>query len=245
MRGVTAALAPLLLVGCSKMAVDGTVLDANGQPIAGAMVTAMGTPCTTQSQADGTFSLECQPAAHDLVISAEGYTTEDFSVEALERKRYDIGKKILIKIPDERGLHLLQDGSYTTMKAGFLERRLEKDGLLTHRAMCLNPERGEPNKLGSGVHAMFDFEHPGWRPFKLDPEGCAYRDTKDEKLKWTVEYREKAATETREVNQGKTIVLMELAPGDYFIADWDKGFFNAADTKADRHSYTGYWLRVE
>lgn len=242
-RGLAVAL--LALTGCSKMAVDGTVVDAQGQPIEGAMVTAVGTPCTTTSGPEGAFSLECQPAEHKLIISAEGYTTEDLDVEATERKRYEIGKKVLIKIPDERGLHLLQDGAYTTMKGGYLERQLVKEGGLTHRAMCLNPDRGEPNELGSGVHALFDYEHPGWRPFKLDAEGCAYRDTKNEQHKWTVEYREKANYETREVNDGKTIVLLELPPGDYFIADWDKGFFNAVDLKEDRHSYTGAWLRVK
>ena len=130
------------------------------------------------------------------------------------------------------------------MKDGFLERVLDKDGPLTRRSMCLNPERGEPNELAAGTHAMFDYEHPGWRPFKLDADGCAYRDTKDADHKWTVNYREKAATETREVNRGKTIALIELKPGDYFIANWDKGFFNAVDLKTDRHSYSGHWIRV-
>ena len=240
-----ALLASLALTGCSKMAIDGVVVDANGKPLAGAMISTVGTPCNARSGEDGKFSLECPPGSYQIIISAEGYTSEDLDYEATERKRYDLGKKVLIKIPDEKGLHLLQGGTYVQMTAGFLNRNLEKDGNLVHRSMCLDRERSQPNALAAGPHALFDYEHPGWRPFLLDADGCAYRDTKNEKMQWTVEYREKADYETREINNGKTIALMALKPGDYFIADWDKGFFTAVDLKEDRHSYTGYWIHVE
>lgn len=226
------------------MAVDGEVVDALGAPLVGARITAVGTPCSAQSEENGRFSLECQPGTHKLVISAEGYTTEEVDVEAPERKRYDAGKHLLIKVPEERGLFLLSEGLYTTMDAGFLERTLEKSGQRTHRKMCLNPERGAPNTLAAGVHALFDYEHPGWRPFKLDAEGCAYRDTKNAKHRWEVGYREKAPVETKQFNPGKEVALLTLEAGDYFIADWDKGFFNAVDKKEDKHSYSGFWLQV-
>lgn len=238
------ASASLSLAACSVMAVDGEVIDAMGDGVPGAMVTAVGTPCTALTDDAGKFALECQPGTYKLVISAQGYTTEELDIEATERKRYNSGKHLLVKIPESRGLFLLKDGAYTEMAPGFVERTLTKDGKLTHRKMCLNPDRGEANELPAGLHALFDYEHPGWKPFKLDAEGCAYRDTKNEKLRWTVEYREKAEYETKEYNPGKEIALLKLEPGDYFIADWDKGFFNSVDSKEDKHSYTGFWLKV-
>ena len=226
------------------MAVDGEVVDALGAPLPGARVTAVGTPCSARTDETGRFALECQPGTYRLVVSAEGYTTEEVDIEATERKRYDSGRHLLVKIPDERGLFLLRDGQYTAMEPGFVERTLVRDGKLTHRRMCLNAERGTPNTLPAGVHALFDYEHPGWRPFKLDADGCAYRDTKNEKHRWEVEYREKAPFETKQFNPGKEVALLTLETGDYFIANWDRGFFNAVDKKEDKHSYTGFWLQV-
>ena len=40
------------------------------------------------------------------------------------------------------------------------------------------------------------------------------------------------------------MALLTLETGDYFIANWDRGFFNAVDKKEDKHSYTGFWLQV-
>lgn len=239
----SAVAALTLLVGCGKMAIDGEVVDAQGQPIEGANVAAAGTPCFARTNTEGRFSLECQPNTHKVVISAEGYTSEEFTKDATERKRYDSGRHLLVKIPESRGLHLFADNIYQQMKPGRLARKLDEDGKLTHRSVCLDPEKSQPNELSAGTHALFDYEHPGWRPFKLDDEGCAYRDTKNARHQWSVTYREKAPYEVKRINEGKSIALMQLAPGDYFIADW-KGFFVGADEKEEKFSYTGHWLKV-
>lgn len=233
----------LLASGCGKMAIDGEVVDAKGAPLADVSVTAVGSPCYTRSDAAGKFALECQPGTHTVVISAEGFTSEEFTQDASERKRYDSGRHLLIQVPEKHGLHLFADNEYTEMRPGRLARSLATEGKLTHRAVCLDADKSEANTLAAGTHALFDFEHPGWRPFKLDADGCAYRDTKNERHQWSVTYREKAPYEVKTINEGKQIALMQLTAGDYFIADW-KGFFVGADQKEQKYSYTGYWLKV-
>jgi hypothetical protein len=243
------------------MAIDGTVVDADGAPIAGATVSAMpattastdedgnvsvqgaGRICQGRTDATGAFALECLPSTYDLIVSAEGFTSEEFQVEAPERKRYDVGKQLLVKIPAKEGLFLKQGTAYVEMAPGRVLRATEKKSGLLHRRFCLDTEAGEPTELAAGVHAFFDNEHQGWRPFKLDADGCAYRDTKNEQHQWTVEYREKAAYETRELNRGKTVALMKLPAGDYFIADW-KGFFQKDPDRSRKDAYTGHWLKV-
>jgi hypothetical protein len=243
------------------MAIDGTVVDADGAPIVGATVSAMpatkastdedgnvsvqgaGRICQGQTDAAGVFALECLPNTYDLVVSAAGFTSEELQVEAPERKRYDVGKQLLVKIPEQEGLFLKQGPSYVEMAAARVLRATEKEGGLLHRRFCLDAEGGGATELAAGVHAFFDNEHPGWRPFKLDADGCAYRDTKNEQHQWTVEYREKAEYQTRELNRGKTVALMSLPAGDYFIADW-KGFFQKDPDKTRKGAYTGHWLKV-
>ena len=243
MRDLWAA-ALLVMTGCGKMAIDGEVIDAAGEPIPNAKVTAAGSTCFAESDATGKFALACQPGKQILVISAKGYTSEEFEFDAPENKRYQSGKHLLVKIPDARGLHLFQGSAYHQMKPGYLKREIKEERGVTERAMCLDTEKSEPNELSQGTHAMFDYEHePGWLPFRLDEEGCAYRDTKNDKQRWSVQYREKAKYQVKKINEGKSIALLDLKKGDYFIANW-KGFFVGADEKDNRYSYTGYWIKI-
>ena len=247
MRHPAAGLAvPMLLttVGCGQMAIDGEVVDAHGEPIQGAMITAAGSLCSTLTKEDGKFALECETGTYDVVVSAAGFTTEQFRQEAPEVARYDSGRHLLIRIPEQKGLHLFVDKEYVSMKPARLKRVLEETRKLTNRKVCLDREQSEPNVVAAGTHAIFDYEHPGWRPFRLDEEGCAYRDQKDEKHRWTVTYKEKPPYESKRYNEGKSVALMQLEPGEYFVADW-KGFFVGADERDGRHSYTGHWIQAK
>jgi len=234
----------LLAAGCGQMAIDGEVVDAHGQPIHGAMITAAGTVCSTSADETGTFALECETGTYDVVVSAAGFTSEQFRQEAPEIARYDSGRHVLIRIPEQKGLHLFMAKEYVQMKPSRLQRSLEEKRRVTNRKVCLDRAQSEPNVVSAGTHAMFDYEHSGWRPFRLDEEGCAYRDQKDEKHRWTVQYKEKPPYKVKQYNTGKSVALMQLAPGDYFVADW-KGFFVGADEREGRHSYTGYWIQAQ
>jgi hypothetical protein len=233
-----------LLGGCSETVIDGRVVDARDMPLAGVNITAAGTVCSTVSDASGAFALECEPGSHTIVVSAAGYTSDEFTQSAPEKEHYDSGSHRLVRIPEHRGLHLFIDSAYTQMKSGRLRRELVEAGPIMHRSVCLDRERSEANTVEAGTHSLFDYEHSGWRPFKLDGNDCAYRDRKDEKHRWSEVYKNKPPYEVQEFNEGRSIVQVDLSPGEYFIADW-KGFFVGADEREERHSYTGYWLHVE
>jgi len=233
-----------LLAGCGQMVIEGEVVDARGNAIVGANITSAGTLCTTYTKSGGTFRLECEPGTHTVVVSAAGFTSEEFTQAAPETQDYDSGRHMLVRVPEEQGLHLFVDNTYAQMKPGRLNRTMVEQGRIMHRSVCLDREHSEPNTIKAGAHTLFDYEHPGWRPFRLDDEGCAYRDRKDAKHRWTEVYKDKPPYDVKEVNDGKSIAQLQLSPGEYFIADW-KGFFVGADEREARHSYTGYWLHVE
>jgi hypothetical protein len=232
----------LLAMGCQKMAVDGEVVNARGEPLVGASVTAMGTQCQATVNEKGTFALACVPDRHRLVVHLEGYTSEEILIDAQEHKRYDVGKTVLVKIPEAKGLFLFSEKEYVAMKPGRLGRNHEPDGEGYHRSFCLDEARSEANKVSAGVQGFFDYEHEGWKPFRLDADGCAYKDSKDSSGKYTVHYREKAKFQGKQLNRGKSVILMELKKGQYFIADW-KGFFQPPP--GEKHTYTGYWVVAE
>lgn len=240
-----AALA-LALTGCSKMAIDGEVTDVTGEPVVGAMVTAVGTLCQTNTDDEGKFALVCQPGLYDISISAPGYLSEDVDeYDAGERKRYSLGKRVLIKQPTEEGLLLFDGKGYSPMTGGLLERRMGGRGLDAYKHYCLAAGGTEVNRIDAGVRAFFDNKTEGWKPFRLDEEGCAYRMSPTSKTQWGVDYAEKPEYEERQVDTGKKIVLMDLTPGRYFIADWRKGFFTKVkDESGSSLGYSGYYLEV-
>jgi len=123
-----------------------------------------------------------------------------------------------------------------------LGRNFHKDDDGNHRSFCLDQANSEANTVPAGVQGFFDYEHEGWRAFRLNADGCAYKDTKDSSGKYTVHYREKAEFQGKELNRGKSVILMDLKKGQYFIADW-KGFFQPAP--GEKRTYTGYWVVAE
>ncbi len=86
----------VLSTGCSRMAIDGQVTDVAGEPIVGAMVSAVGgAQCQDQTDETGGFELVCKPMRYELHIGKAGYIPEvlkDF--DASERKRYELGTEI-------------------------------------------------------------------------------------------------------------------------------------------------------
>ena len=239
-------LAMAALTGCAKMAVDGEIVDiASGEPLAGVTVTAINSQCQTVTAAAGKFSLTCVPGSYDLLITAEGYIEENIEAyDAGERKRYDIGKRGLVRIPKKKGLLLFQKGEYVEMERALLERRKGGQGKDLWKHYCL-PEGGDPtvNRMAAGVVNFFDHEAPRWRPFRLDEDGCAYkmfpnRDSKEEKIA----YAENPEFVKHQLKQGKVIVQMKLDRGVYFVADWtNSGFFTKAKIDGEK-GFGGYLI---
>ena len=236
------ALIPIaaLLGGCGKMAIEGDVVDVTGTPLAGAYVTTIGAPCQTMTDEAGHFELTCTPGTYQLTIGQAGYISHEVEVEATEKKRYNLDRNVLIKIPEGEGLFLLTDGVYSSMKPGFLARRESRSGDV--RTYCIDTERGEPNALPASVQSFFDKEHEGWRPFRLNADGCAYQMSKQSSGRWEVDFADKPLYDEHQVGKGMTIARIELQPGDYFVADW-KGFF--VEAPGEKQAYSGFWLQVK
>ena len=195
------------------------------------------------TDAEGRFELVCVPGTYDISIGAMGYISESVdALDANERKRYDLGKRILIRIPEEKGLLLFDGEVYTPMVEGRLERRAGGSGMSAYKHYCLPAGGTTVNALRAGSQGFFDNESEGWRPWRLDAEGCAYRMSPKTRTQWGVDYQEKAEFQTRAVAPDKKLVVMNLEPGRYFIADWRKGFFTKASD--EEGGYTGFYLEV-
>ena len=86
------ALAPLYTVSAAEgsnaisthafdfINVTGKVVDASGEPVAGATVSIKGTTAGTQTDAEGTFHLNLPKGDETLVVSFIGYTTQEYPV---------------------------------------------------------------------------------------------------------------------------------------------------------------------
>jgi len=239
---IASALASILLAGCTQMAIDGKIVDVSGQPLADVRITAIEGNCMTTSGVDGKFALTCPPGDYSLVIDKDGYIELKVEISAPGHERYDLGKKVMVKIPDEHGLFLFQADAYVPLKRAYLTRTIEEADGGTTRRYCLEAQDSEPNELAAGQQELFDNQTPGWRAFTLDEQGCAYRDRKDEHAHWEVLYKEKPESVERQLEPGKKVAVLALPAGNYFIADWDQGFFTTDEQ--DKKRYTGFWLKV-
>lgn len=231
----------ILLTACSRMAIDGQAVTVGGEPAAQARVSLIGSPCSTETDDQGRFSLTCQPGSYTLVITKQGYLEHKEEVEATENQRYDLGKKLMIAIPASEGLFLLQEARYLALDRSYLTRTIV-DGDARSRTWCVDRARSTPVTVAAGAHALFDNRAPGWKAFRLDSEGCAYRDRRDASGQWEVTYRERPESKEEQIEPGRTIVLMDLQEGEYFLADWEQGFFTPDAN--DKQRYTGYLLQV-
>lgn len=237
------------LTACSNMAIEGDVVDVTGAPVVGANISAVGAPaCTTTTDDAGHFELVCAPGVYTVNIGAAGYISETLDqFDASERQRYPIGRKVMIKIPVERGLLKFDGQSYTAMEPGVVVKNAGGKGTDAFKHYCLADDHENPtNRMAKGTVAFFDNESPGWRPFRLDDEGCAYRMSPTSDTRWGVDYAEKAEIETKQVEEGKEIVLITFEPGQYFIADWERGFFmKVKDEAGETIGYSGFHVVVE
>ncbi|NOY25420.1 MAG: carboxypeptidase regulatory-like domain-containing protein [Oligoflexia bacterium] len=229
------------LTACGQMAIDGEVVDVSGAPMTGARVNVIGTTCTGLVGEDGHFAVPCPPGSYTVLITNSNYIEIQKDLEAPESERYDLGKQVMIAIPSSKGLFLFHDNGYESMNDAFLTRTIVNGATKTRR-YCLDTKNSTPTNLAPGSHALFDNQTAGWRPFKLDAEGCAYRDERNAQNRWEVTYKDKPKYEERTLERGKKVAKMELPAGDYFIAHWDHGFFTP--DPVDKHRYLGYWLHV-
>lgn len=235
----------LSLLACTRMAIDGQVIDVTGAPIQGAMVTAVGANCFTQSDAEGMFALTCPPGVYTLTVGYNGYLSEEWEdYDAGEHQRYELGKIVLVKIPSEKGLLRFKQNEYVPMERGHIDIQKGGAGLKAYKHYCIEGDDVPVNPLPKGTVPFFDNDSVGWKAWRLDEEGCAYRMAPASKSRWEKTYGETAEMTRRKVEETKHIVLLNLEPGEYFIADWDQGFFTPNKDR-ETGGYGGIYVRVE
>lgn len=78
------ALGALLQLHAQNRAVGGTVLDASGQPVVGAVVMVPGTNNAAVTDVDGHFSIRVEAGEASLEVSCLGYTTQTLNVPAAQ-----------------------------------------------------------------------------------------------------------------------------------------------------------------
>lgn len=243
----TLPLLALASYGCSMATIEGQVVDPWGSPVPGVRVSARGPEaahCSGMSAEDGRFAIDCAPNGEfKLDLHAEGWSKAKGERALLESNRYDLGTFVLVRLPPGPGLWLDVGGEYVAPARHVLDRGMEEHKNEVKRAFCLRPDQAPPMELPGGDLRLVDMGHPGWRVYKLDPEGCAYRDERNERLQWRETWREKPDLKVDTLQDGQRVAQGQLAPGDWFIADW-RDFFVAIDESTGRHTYGGTYLRV-
>ena len=243
------ALSSLLvgLVGCGSTSFTGSVVDVSGAPMTGSTITVVGTTCQGKVAEDGTFDVPCKPGEARIIVANTGYVSEERTLEAPEKQAYDLGAITLTKIPDSDGLWLRRNGVYETLTPGLLTRLTEGPGLdHTDKNWCVDVEGGAPTKVPAGTVVLFDKAAPDWKLWKLDADGCAYKQHRID-VRWEKRFGESVTATTKELGTEQTLVTVDLPPGGYFAADWHAGFFNAKPEIPEdgNKRYGGFYIVAE
>ena len=99
----------LLLLGCGKGSslgkkefIEGTVQNIYGQPIEGATVSIENSQFNATTNQSGKYSLDYVPGEFTVVVQAEGFQSEKFSLNIAQKLHYPANPTSLIpKIPDQ------------------------------------------------------------------------------------------------------------------------------------------------
>jgi hypothetical protein len=236
----------VLTMGCRGMSIVGTVTDVSGQPLEDARVTVIGQLCIATTDAQGRFDLGCAEGTHLIAIGQQGYLSKEIEVEAVERKVYDVGPQVLIKIPEGEGLFLFDGANYSTMEPGLVERQLEGKPP-RGKSFCVMREASPPNTVKAGRVPVFAKRAGDWNVFRLDEKGCARRLTFDG-AHWSVAYSEKPEATVKDVGTEQSIHILELEAGEYFVAHWRGGNFVEAKKAMEPGGpkrYSGFLLAAE
>lgn len=243
-----AGIALPLLGACGATTITGTYTTPHGQPIAGAAVTVAGQPCAGQTDARGSFSLDCEPGALQLSLAAEGYTPARATVRADERRAYSSGLLLGMPTLPSPGLARVQGAELLPFPRHALRRSVDAaaNGGLDRR-FCLDPKAELPLELTDPKLILAERRPEGatsarWRLLQLDVEGCAYRDQRNERMQWRETWMEKPPHQEQAFGDHHWAEAT-LAPGDWFVADWND-FFVPLGQGADRDTFGGAWLRV-
>jgi hypothetical protein len=231
-----------LLSACSTTSVEGRVMDASGTPIQGAKVSLQAGDCNTLTKEDGRFDLKCDAGPWKISIRHPSYFSKTETIDVPDGSHLALAHSTLTQVPTSDGLHLLRDASFVPLTPTLLERSSNSNGEAKRRDFCVARNKSVPNIVSSGTLRLLDRTTTPWRMFRMDPAGCAYRDSRSQEGRWVVEHRDRTEVSLEPEIDGSRIHGVKVGPGSYFIAEWS-GFFVPTAPKAS--TYKGYWVQVQ
>lgn len=224
-------------------------MDASGSPIPGAKVSRQASDCSTLTREDGRFDLRCEAGTWKISIHHPSFYSNTETVSVPNGSQLVLERSTLIQVPESDGLHLLRDASFVPLVPTTLERASNSNGEAKRRDFCVDRGLSVPNKVSSGTLRFLERSPTTpWRMFRMDPAGCAYKDSRNQEGRWVVEHRDRVSSrvETFGDHPGSVnlavLRLVKVEAGEYFIAEWS-GFFVPTGPKAS--TYKGYWVQVQ
>lgn len=235
----------MLLLGCDAT-LSGEVRGSDGAPVEGAVLLAPGADrdCRAVTGSNGRFNVRCGgPALFGdtaeswaFAVHHPDYIDRDWSVPRA-RGEVDAGSLELERIPLADGLHLYDGAHFVALPPAAFARVTDGAG---PQRWCVG--EGAPIEAAAGRVRLLDNHVADWKVFRVDVESCAYRMQRGMGPNWSYTADEVAVAETAPISEGRAWVTLDLAPGDYVIADWYAGFFVREAVDGDR--WRASWLRV-
>ncbi|MEW6312989.1 MAG: carboxypeptidase regulatory-like domain-containing protein [Pseudomonadota bacterium] len=219
MRAYASAFAIFITVlsGCSKTAeVTGEVLDNFGNPLSGATVKVLNTTFTATTNGDGHYAVGYVPGKIGIVISKEGYTSTQFSLDISTEAKYPAQPVTLYKLPSESGIVAVGVSDYVPLQKGKLsvtsqEFRFSWDKPLSENIYTV---AGEFTALDGKPDLTFlDTNKNALQIFAIAPAGVILRRTK--KYMDTEDTATTLADSAVQVAPGLWLRKVTLAAGKY------------------------------
>lgn len=195
------------------------MVNTDGDPIEGAVVTLSDTSCDDKTDALGAYRVACRPDHHTVIVSAEDYFPGHHTVDGRERVPHLQDPIALIATPPSDGLWFAHGAGWQTPTPGFLSRTADSQTKL----YCLVVDESPANLLSAGPVRILDQQASPWRLFRLDDAGCAQHFAWRAGA-WRVEQSNEPETPATPLGSGQ-LHTVALEPGEYFVADWSSDRF--------------------
>jgi len=233
---------PIAILGCGSTTLNGVIEDAQSNPIANASVSADHTEgCATTTDENGQFLLECLPGTWTITVTSDGHLSEVQSIAVAERSKTTLPTVRMTAMPAGDGMYILSSGVFEPLSQMNLERKTRTNGKAKKRAFCVQKEQYSPAIASDESVTVLAKNTGDWRPFRMDANGCAYRDAKTADGHWVVEHQDQPTLQAQTIDETVTIHRFNVPAGDYFLADW-AGFF--VPIAASSNIYKGHWIQI-
>lgn len=117
---------PFLKACADNPEISGQVIDFFGDPVEGVKVTIPGTTYNTSTGGDGRYAITYVPGEVHVSFTKEGYTGANMEFTLSTEAAVPAETVVLYKIPKRKGIHLLSEKMYHTLRQSELSREQKK-----------------------------------------------------------------------------------------------------------------------